>query len=60
MIKCPNCGSSAQVRILETDYHEDGWTITRVDAYRCGCGCRFEVSAVFESDGIETIDNIDP
>ena len=41
MIKCPNCGSTAQVELLwhdnynRTDYHEYD--------YRCGCGCEFEV-----------------
>ena len=58
MIKCPYCGSTAQVKLLRTDYQENGWTITRVDAYQCGCGCQFEASAVFESDGYETIENV--
>jgi predicted RNA-binding Zn-ribbon protein involved in translation (DUF1610 family) len=41
MIKCPNCGSTAQVELLwrdnysRTDYHEYD--------YKCGCGCEFEV-----------------
>ena len=41
MIKCPNCGSTAQVELMwhgnygQTDYHEY--------EYECGCGCLFEV-----------------
>lgn len=27
MPKCPWCGSTAQVRELETEYLEDGWSI---------------------------------
>ena len=48
MIKCPNCGSTAQVELMwhdnysRTDYHEY--------EYECGCGCefivRFEVASV--------------
>ena len=41
MIKCPKCGSTAQVELMwhdnysQTDYHEY--------EYECGCGCLFEV-----------------
>lgn len=33
MIKCPNCGSTAQVKF---DYREDDRRY-----YSCGCGCFF-------------------
>lgn len=58
MIKCPNCGSTAQIKLLKTNYQEDGWTIIRTDTYWCGCCCQFDVSARFESDGYEVIDNV--
>lgn len=41
MIKCPNCGGTAQVELMwhdnysQTDYHEY--------EYECSCGCLFEV-----------------
>ena len=60
MIKCPNCGSTAQIKWLKTDFQENGWTIIRIDTYQCGCGCQLKVSATFESDGFETIEQIDP
>ena len=41
MTKCPNCGSSAQVRVTDTEYIEDGWEIEVVRTYKCGCGCGF-------------------
>lgn len=43
MPKCPNCGSTAQVREWDTQYHEAGSTkeIVVVRRYKCGCGCCF-------------------
>lgn len=41
MTRCPNCGSSAQLKILATDYIEDGWTIEAIHYYICGCGQTF-------------------
>lgn len=44
MIKCPNCGSTAQVKhigfdVLET---EKVGVWESVDEYKCGCGCEFK------------------
>lgn len=55
MIKCPNCGSTAQPEVIETDYVENGWTINRIATYQCGCGCQFQTVATFESDGDEML-----
>ena len=41
MCKCPNCGSSAQPRVIATEYNENGWTIEVVRTYKCGCGQMF-------------------
>lgn len=41
MLRCPNCGSSAQSKVVATEYNEDGWTIQVVRTYKCGCGQRF-------------------
>ena len=40
-MKCPNCGSTAQVRI--DDHETCVWrnTVTIYLNYKCGCGCRF-------------------
>ena len=57
MIKCPNCGSTAQVRLVahddltntETANHQ--WIFQH---FECGCGCQFHVS--WKKEGIfETI-----
>mgnify|MGYP003296144769 CR=1 FL=1 len=41
MVKCPTCGSSAQPKLVATEYNEDGWTIEVVRHYTCGCGATF-------------------
>ena len=41
MFKCPNCGSSAQPKVMMTEYNEDGWMIEVVRTYQCRCGQRF-------------------
>ena len=57
MIKCPNCGSTAQPQLIDTEYIENGWTIKRIAILKCGCGWLFSTSAIFESDGIEEIED---
>lgn len=49
MTRCPNCGSSAQPYIIEEEYYQDGWEITLVRTYECGCGCRFTGTSVYIS-----------
>lgn len=57
MPKCPNCGSTAQVREWETNYYEDSVDeITVVRRYRCGCGCYFSGTTVYLIDGEEEIE----
>lgn len=39
MIKCPNCGSTAQVRLQKIEEQEIScYTIEVVRTYKCGCG----------------------
>ena len=47
-IKCPVCGSSAQVRIVWEG--RDAYATQKENTYKCGCGCRFD--AVFELKNI--------
>ena len=44
-IKCPNCGSTAQIELVWED--RDSYSTTKTKEYICGCGCRFEV--IFEA-----------
>ena len=55
MIKCPNCGSSAQLRVVKTEYNEDGWTISVIRHYECGCGARFTGESWYQSEGFEVL-----
>lgn len=40
-VKCPNCGSTAQVELTWED--RSCYSTTHVREYLCGCGCHFEV-----------------
>lgn len=51
MIKCPNCGSSAQVTCIWVD--TDLYTSAQYKEYECGCGCHF--LATFEHTKTEIL-----
>ena len=52
MIKCPNCGSSAQVKqVWSNNYNE--YTRNLVNEYTCGCGCQFTMLFVLTNLVIE-------
>jgi hypothetical protein len=36
MTKCPHCGSTAQIKLIGTDYPTYSHCI---EIWRCGCGC---------------------
>ena len=40
MIRCPNCGSTAQVELVWED--RSSYDTESVKEYVCGCGCHFE------------------
>lgn len=52
-MKCPTCGSSAQPKLVDTDYRENGWTIEKIRHYKCGCGTDFITVTTYENNGIE-------
>ena len=56
MPKCPWCGSTAQVKEIETEYLEDGWSIEVRRHYKCGCGTCFVHKSWFESDGYDEVE----
>lgn len=41
MIRCPNCGSSAQVEVLD---HSNNYDENPKTDFLCGCGCHFEIT----------------
>lgn len=56
MVRCPNCGSTAQIKLIDTKYNEDGWTIEVVRTYHCGCGETFTAKSWYHSDSTEELD----
>ena len=46
MIKCPNCGSSAQVKLNDDAVlnHDNGRLTVGAE---CGCGCQFTIECEF-------------
>jgi rRNA maturation protein Nop10 len=46
MVKCPNCGSTAQVTLIhESSSREDDYGMIRIKEEKtciCGCGCEFK------------------
>lgn len=43
--KCPNCGSTAQVRVVDVHHfitNTNGHFYQR-ELYKCGCGCTFQL-----------------
>lgn len=42
MIKCPKCGSTAQIKCMWID--EELYTEDHYREYHCGCGCDFFVT----------------
>ena len=54
---CLNCGSSAQLKVVSTEYHEDGWDIEVVRHYVCGCGEKFIGISYYKCEGYEVIES---
>lgn len=48
MLKCPNCGSTAQVEVI---WMYDTNNPNEQELYmKCGCGCHFSAYAVIDPD----------
>ena len=57
MIKCPNCGSSAQVRIFDDEFEDDPCGAIRYKTYLCACGRMFITRTYYKESSNEIIDN---
>ena len=53
MLRCPNCGSTAQLRLTWQD--EEAPTRYIYKEYRCGCGTCFQVE--YEVSQIKILNN---
>lgn len=57
MIKCPNCGSSAQVKVIEVEFEDDPFVVIRYKTYKCGCGRLFLTRTYYKASTNEIIDD---
>ena len=53
MIKCPNCGSTAQLKLTWQD--DEAPTSYHYKEYKCGCGCRFRIE--YAVNAVKVIEN---
>lgn len=57
MIQCPNCGSTAQPRVIEVEFEEDPCGAIRYKTYKCGCGRLFLTRTYYSESSNEIIDD---
>lgn len=55
MIKCPHCGSTAQVEVCD---HYNHYGDNPKTDFICGCGCHFEVT--YQVKSVEILDHYEP
>ena len=58
MIKCPNCGSSAQVKVIDVEFEDGPFEVIRYKTYKCGCSRLFLTRTYYKASTNEII--IDP
>ena len=49
-VKCPKCGSTAQLQLLWEDHYD--YSTTHIKEYKCGCGCHFEIVSEYSRTNI--------
>ena len=59
MIKCPNCGSTAQVRVIDVEFGDDPCVAIRYKTYKCGCGRIFTTQTYYTESSNEMVDDSD-
>ena len=50
MVRCPNCGSTAQFYIEDVNFEYDKTTASVMYSYKCGCGKRFSTITTYVSE----------
>ena len=54
---CPDGGSSAQLKVVSSEYREDGWDIEVVRHYVCGWGEKFNGLSYYKCEGYEIFES---
>ena len=55
--QCPNCGSTAQVKVLNIEFEAQGDHIVKYTTYGCGCKHLWITSTVYQQTGEELIED---
>lgn len=55
--QCPNCGSTAQVKVLNTEFEAQDDHIVKYTTYSCGCKNLWITSTVYQQTGEELIED---
>lgn len=55
--QCPNCGSTAQVKVLNTEFEAQDDHIVKYTTYGCGCKNLWITSTVYQQTGEELIED---
>lgn len=55
MIKCPDCGSTAQPKLIDVNFEGDDREANCYRTYICGCGCKFITVQTYKSLNEEQI-----
>ena len=60
MVKCSKCGSTAQLKVIDTEYEEIEYGFIKYTTYKCGCGHLFMTKTYYmpHTNEIITDDNI--
>ena len=51
MIKCPNCGSTAQVKLVCPPFISTNKQVL-IEGFDCGCGCHFSIEYQRNDSGV--------
>ena len=58
MIKCPNCGSTAQVKTYVVEFEDDPLGgVIRYKTYKCGCDHIFTTRTYYKASSNEIVDD---
>ena len=55
MIECPNCGSTAQPRLIDVTFEGDETWAQCYRTYKCGCGCEFTTCQTYRGEDDEIL-----
>ena len=59
MVKRPNCGSTAQTKVIDVEFEDDPFGAIRYKTYKCGCGRIFLTRTYYQASSNEIVDDPD-